>query len=120
MLASHAGRLYLRANHFGAGDCSGSLQATVSGGQHSDDPRPAPGPCLAEAAETAWAGLLSRLDPLAADDAARRQALLDFRHDYAGRAPQVGRANAALANLLARLPSPLDRLARPAFPRTSG
>jgi serine/threonine protein kinase/WD40 repeat protein len=109
MHAPRAGRLYLRANDLDATGATGRLQATVSGGARSSQPAPAPGPCLAEAAEAAWRELRPRAEDPKADAAALAPELLAFRQRFAG-APQVGLVNALLPGVRARLGSPLDRL----------
>jgi serine/threonine protein kinase/WD40 repeat protein len=105
--APRAGRLYLRANDLDPNGNGGSLQATIGGGTRSKQRPPEPEPCLAEAAEEAWREIRPQSDDPAA--------LLDFRRRYPG-APQMGRANAALAVVRARLPGPFDQLNRETIP----
>jgi WD40 repeat protein/tRNA A-37 threonylcarbamoyl transferase component Bud32 len=105
------GRLFVQANDLDLEQNSGTLDLDIDGGTYQTATAPAPGPTWVEAAEAALKPLAARAADGAADPDGLRREVIAFQIRFAG-TPQALRA----AQVLARLPSPLDRLVRTQIP----
>jgi WD40 repeat protein/serine/threonine protein kinase len=100
-----AGRLFVQANDLDLEELTGSLELTIKGGHRTHDEAPPPPLLPVQQAEAALKGLTARAADPQADRAQLRSDLLAFGRDWAG-LPQGPRG----AELLRRLPAPLDQL----------
>ena len=91
----HGGRLFVQPNDLDLADDSNDLQLTITGGLHTGDTVPPPGPTPAQAADLDWKPFLARVEAPGATPEQVREEVLAYCSKYAG-APQAFRAGQRL------------------------